>query len=775
MVEIKEIFDAAPLSVSQFLSDPGQGLYIPPYQRPYSWDRENVRRLLDDIGHGADQLRDVPDSITFLGTVIAIRDINYVTVEPVVRSEVPARVTTIIDGQQRITTLLILLTVLHEEIRVLAGALDAAKPTHSWCRNQATDVAARLAATFQENMHFGSGDYQYYPRMIRAYVDVWSRDSEQASYTSAIASYLFSYARHARKEDSDSDYEFPSVPESVEAAGHGEPYKHLQNIRKFIQKSLRDAYKQVTLNKRSETFLVTPAQIKSSYALQEALFNAALPDLISTEIEKDLQLGKLLSLIVWANYALKRVTVAVVTAKREDYGFDMFEALNTTGEPLTALETFKPRVIRELGLATWRKSNSKQSFDKVESYLEWHAGASPQKRQTETQNLLISFALMQSGDKLGKRLSEQRNYLRKHFDEEGSSTGREAYVNALVQLVNFLQGPWAEPQSVNSQGSAIEDEAAFALAVLREGKHEIVIPILARYYAAYRLAESDRADAAHEEFLSACRACLAFYALWRGAHRGTAQIDNIYRSIMRPSSDGGIHWARGADGVLEDVPPAAELKSRLWAELGAAGIKEPERWAQNVARNPIGSSAKVLTRLLLLAASQDSVPDRSVPGLTVRGRAGVLKMMTLSMWHDASLKTIEHTAPQKVTAQGWHASLLDNNDIINTLGNLTLLPARENSSAGNRSWNLKRLFYQVLSASTVDAAEELLAQAAHVGLELNSGAQQIVRQAPYLPLVAAVAGRSGDWDADFVLVRSHRLSLLAWDALVPWLHPSELD
>src|SRR4051794_26952622 len=98
-METKEIFDAAPLSVGQFLSETGQGLYIPPYQRNYSWELAKVRRLVDDVAHGLDQMMAMEDSICFLGTVIALRDMNYITVEPVFRQMVPAKVMTIIDGQ----------------------------------------------------------------------------------------------------------------------------------------------------------------------------------------------------------------------------------------------------------------------------------------------------------------------------------------------------------------------------------------------------------------------------------------------------------------------------------------------------------------------------------------------------------------------------------------------------------------------------------------------------------------------------------------------------
>ena len=57
---------------------------------------------------------------------------------------------------------------------------------------------------------------------------------------------------------------------------------------------------------------------------------------------------------------MNRVQVVVVSASKEEYAFDMFESLNTTGEPLTAFETFRPRVIEIEGVTGVRKVTLKK-------------------------------------------------------------------------------------------------------------------------------------------------------------------------------------------------------------------------------------------------------------------------------------------------------------------------------------------------------------------------------------------------------------------------------
>ncbi|MBN7441386.1 DUF262 domain-containing protein [Mycobacteroides abscessus subsp. abscessus] len=769
-LETREIFDAAPLAISQFLNEPGQGLYIPPYQRQYSWEKSKVKRLLDDIGHGLEQLKEIPESICFLGSVIALRDINYVTVDPLVRPQVPRGVMTIIDGQQRLTSLLVLLTVLHEEIRLKVSGLKGDDAAVIWCRNQAADVSAKLTSTFQEDMNYGDGALRYYPRMIRAYIDSWSRNKGEAAYTSAIAQYLFDYASHARDDSTQrSDFKFDFDSGGDEDADNAK--KHLRSIRDEIRRTLRRETRRSSGGEDEEESLIllSAEDIKTSNLIQDALFNSKLAPEVLEALVANQAVAQIARLVVFANYVLQRVTVAVVTAKREDYGFDMFEALNTTGEPLTALETFKPRVIRELGLEEWRHSKSKGDFDRIERYLDAQANSRSDQRQTATSALLISFALLHSGKKLSKRLSEQRAFLRYTFEKEAAPVNQENYVSALMQLTSFLSGPWEHPESLKEKNDDLEDEAAFALAVLKDGKHDIVVPVLARYYAAYRLAESATHDERYREFLLACRSCVAFYGLWRGALRGTAGIDNVYRDLMAGEANGSVKWALGTNGDLKSPPPVAKLAEYLWSEISKKGLADQAKWAKQTGQNPIGASHKVLTRLLLFAASEDAVLDSEVNGLTVRGKTGLLKMLSLKRWSHESLRTIEHTAPVSAPGSGWLEELFEDPELVNTIGNLTLLPARENTSAGNKSWALKRLFYRALSASTLDDAEALIAEAAGQGIELHMGAQEIVKGAPYLPLASAVAARDLDWTAQFVQQRGERLAELAWTSLAPWL------
>ena len=70
---------------------------IPSYQRPYAWTTEQTGELLDDITVAMDEaLQEY-----FLGSIVLIKDMD----EPLSQ---------VVDGQQRLTTLTILLCVLRE-------------------------------------------------------------------------------------------------------------------------------------------------------------------------------------------------------------------------------------------------------------------------------------------------------------------------------------------------------------------------------------------------------------------------------------------------------------------------------------------------------------------------------------------------------------------------------------------------------------------------------------------------------------------------------------
>ena len=73
---------------------------IPPYQRPYAWEKDQARDLLTDLLDAMDNTK-ASGGVYFLGSIVLIKSPG----SPLAK---------VVDGQQRLTTLTILLSVLRD-------------------------------------------------------------------------------------------------------------------------------------------------------------------------------------------------------------------------------------------------------------------------------------------------------------------------------------------------------------------------------------------------------------------------------------------------------------------------------------------------------------------------------------------------------------------------------------------------------------------------------------------------------------------------------------
>lgn len=758
MKQISDIFKAHPTSASDFMRERGQGFYIPAYQRQFSWGRTNIERLFDDVSHGIHQLIQQEDATTFIGTLITIHDTDYATVDPIVRSQVPGRVMTVIDGQQRLTTLLLLNVALHNEIyarHVQLQDTSSTDPTlcppsdpNTWLHDHCVQTLSELIETVEENMSHGDGDYQYYPRMIRAYEDRWSRRASEARYASEISSLLHHYGTHSR---------------TTPTKRFRPPDNSISSSYTLIRNTLRRA---IASGAHNEIEFPATLDLGRSEYLGQTLFNDRFPDEMIQALDdtETKEFRELLRLLIFARFVLHRVAITVVIARSEDYAFDMFESLNTTGEPLTAFETFKPRVIKEEGYGDYQSSESERYMRHVETYLANFTTA--HSRQRPTNDLLIPFALAESGNRLSKRLSDQRRYLKDRY-ELLNEEGKLGFLRQLAHAALLLQDTWdtsTRPPSgpVLAGAPELSGQERLCFDVLQSAKHSIAIAPLARFYSAKR--------EGHDVSVGlAAQAVTAFFGLWRGAKGSTAGIEDKYRTLMaRGSEDHGIPplARQKAEHSGHPVPNVESLTAYFRLQLQNEGLASKDEWIQAAMKIPLYNVSKPLTRLLLLAATHDTIEDPDSPGLIKKARSGRLALLNYDAWADGSNITVEHIAPQHPDDPAdWRQSLYEQPETVDQIGNLLLLPSARNTSLSNRSWIDKRAIYRILSAQSFDQAEAAFENAHKLGINLS---REILEET-YLPLTAGVAAFDGIWDIDIVEQRSRRLLSLAWDRLAPWL------
>lgn len=770
-VQIDQIFTARAESVWQFLHAAGQGCYIPAYQRPYAWDSENVDRLIDDVLNGLNHLVDRSSAISFLGTIIAIHDTNLVTVKPVYQAEVAQRVMTLIDGQQRISTSVMMNIVLHHHTSVLLRRIEkSTDDAFEWIREQAQRSLADLWTTFALDQTTGNPPaYRYYPRVIRAFDDVWSKKGAQALYQSPIARLIWTYINHVEGQKTEA-FKY----RVVDTDGVADP-KHdsIASVFRYLLSEMNA----LTGKKVDQYDIPDVQQIVQNDEFMKALWSFAPPEPVVTFVTKQSDHKQydvfcaLLRTLIFHKYFNTRMALTIVTTRSEDDAFDMFEALNTTGEPLTAFETFKPKVIEAEGLDNYQASSSYRGVTRIEDYLDTFKKADD--RQRATSDLLIPFALAETGDRLQKNLSDQRRYLRDYFDKLPSIDDKRAVVGSLANLSALVRTGWLSPEDEpNLEGfGKFNDETGFCFQALRALKHSVAVGPLFRFYDDFRESTDDERAVRKQDLVDAVKATTAFSMLWRGGHGGTENIDSIYRNVMREGlpSASILPLAKRPKGALGAVSLSG-YKRMLWARL-TERFPDKEAWVRAAARVPIYGHSSTVAKFLLLAASDDATLDPNDDGLIIRGSKGLSSTVQTSAWGADVHYSVEHIAPQSNKAVGWNENLYEDPQTVDRLGNLTLLPSAENSYIGKKPWAQKQLIYRYLAAETPAESEAVLATFAAAGLNISGSGHSVLGKATYMRMCAAVSKVHTEWDLEMVERRSTRFAELAYDRIVRWLKP----
>lgn len=768
-IDVESIFKGRSQTSWSFLTTNGQGCYIPAYQRPYSWSTQNVDRLIDDVVHGLNTLKHREATITFLGTLITIHDIKYKTIQPIYRQEVPSRVSTIIDGQQRLCTFIMFNMAMHDiALSLLQSIRKSSRSEFIWLGDQLEKLKANLWESLVLDMKAGDARFRNYPRIVRSYDDAWSKRPDQAKYESPIARLIWTYFLHAHKAPSPNfKYEGPRLASGDPDASH----QTVVDVFKGIQKKT----KAIVDGSLKGLDFPSPYDLVKSKPFVEGIWNREVEEsaIIYLREEQGDHLfdgfSKGIRLLVLAKYFSERVAFTVVTTDNEDDAFDMFEALNTTGEPLTAFETFKPKVIEAESVEKYENSESRKHVRDIETYLEHFQKA--EAKQVATSEMLLPFALAETGEKLPNKLNAQRKYLRDRFDHQdlASIEQKRAFLRRMSHLSTFMLNAWKVPDGGGPTfGRAANDdqETLVGFDLLRKLKHHITIAPLSRFFSEALLAANENGRKAQRELLTAVRCTVAFSVLWRSAFGGTNNIDSRFRSIVSELGKKGepplAFSSRHGIGAVSLPNYRRALKRNLERE----GILKFEDWLQKATKTTIYKANKELSRYLLFLASHDAVSDPECGGLIVSGRSGIAPLLNLEKWNDNDYFTVEHIAPQSA-ADDWDSELYP--DSIHTLGNLVLLPQSENTLASDRPWPQKRALYRTLSANTPDEFEQYKLECQKAGIALGEREKEILNRASYLPMCHSLGKKSDGWTKEFVEKRSVRLATLAWKRLAPWL------
>jgi Protein of unknown function (DUF1524) len=662
------------------------------------------------------------------------------------------------------------ITLHHHLTSLLRRINQSNEEAFEWIREQAQRSMADLWTTFALDQTIGNPPvYRYYPRVIRAFDDVWSKKGGQALYQSPIARLIWTYINHVEGQKTEA-FKYRVVDDD----GVADPkHEAIVNVFKYIQSEMNA----LTGKKVDQYDIPDVQQVIQNDEFMKALWSFTPPEPVvrfvteqSDHRHYDLFCA-LLRTLIFHKYFNTRMALTIVTTRSEDDAFDMFEALNTTGEPLTAFETFKPKVIEAEGLENYQASSSYKGVIRIEAYLDTFKKAD--ERQRATSELLIPFALAESGEKLQKNLSDQRRYLRDYFDKLPSLDDKRAVVGSLANLSAFVRTGWlTSDEDTELEGiGKFDEETGFCFQSLRALKHSVAVGALSRFYDEYRRSDEDERVQRKKDLVEAIKASTAFSMLWRGGFGGTENIDTIYRNVMRDGSpaDSILPLAKRPKGVL-GVVSLSGYKRMLWAKL-TEKFPDKEIWVKAAARIPIYNHSAIVAKFLLLAASDDATLDPADEGLIIRGSKGLSPTVKSSAWRADVHFSVEHIAPQANKANGWNEDLYEDPQTVGRLGNLTLLPSAANSHIGKRPWNHKRLIYKYFCSETTVEAEAVFTSFAAAGLNVSANGEAVLGKEPYMPMCKAVSLFQPEWSLDIVDRRSTRLAELAYLRIVDWLKP----
>lgn len=757
------------MNISDLVERWNRCLYIPLYQRDFSWPDENRQRFLDDVREGLAIIAksnggEDKDALTFLGSMISFADekLSIIPRRDIDCSPPSKALNGVIDGQQRLTMLMLLSAALHDYIRTRQ------QDGGGWLHVMASGVLDDLAKIFEIKTSREGREY-YFPRMIRQNVDVWSYNPEKVEYKSPLSHYISAYGDFSRNPNNKGNSCKGQIPPL--AFPDRERGMHHKN---FIQMT-DEVCEEVRRICEEWPEIPSVQDILANDGVVNSLMLRELPDDYAETLQEESQL-QLARAVVFASYALRRVYFVVMETTVEDFAFDIFESLNTTGQELTAYETFKPDVVRFENDATqggYKNSPSAQYLGEVDKFV---GSVSESKREGVTSEMLIAFALSENGEKLSRKIKLQRKHMRDEYKPLDTREKRD-FARRLKQTADWLR--WEKDKDTLSLLEMFETaegesdaelteafgEAMFCRDFISAASHRISRGVLLRFWESAQQAPDDEKRQKSVDLFHALKSTAAFFALLRSIGGRSSMVEGCHRGIMA-----------GAESVFpREIFPELPFCRASGKEPDISALREAFRhylvtkgkvscfadWIGKSAGTPLYKEDKNVAKFLVMAASNNTRMDGDTPGCLERINPGVAsRIIKRASWGHNNHKTVEHIVPQS------EEETLTSD--VHCLGNLTLLPARANSILGDRPWEERKAIYFALSAEDADESETARADLSAF-LDKPKDIKFLLKETRYLPMTRTLAFCEEFSDAE-IQRRNRNLAELAWETLAKdWL------
>lgn len=771
-----DIFKAEPQSVFDVICKrKTTGFYMPAYQRPYSWEESHIRDLFSDCENVFRNLLDSHDAIIFLGSILSVDDSIALTIYPLVKRDKPEEIKLIIDGQQRLSTLMLIILCINERLRILLPSLK--KAINSEQDEEIKDVLDELRQVVSQLEIDTSNTvvettaehevYKYLPKIIRSQVDCWGRSEKNALYDSPIAELLYVYQRHIMEQRDNSV--FKPLDLSL-----------MSTSAKRVVNNVKEIRKQLDCVQKGFQFQFPDSETEEKINISDLVDVETLDVCLDFPVDKNLALvaesypkvAEVIYIAVFAKFLLHRVCLTYVEVNNESYAFDMFEALNTTGEPLTAIETFVPKAIEFIGKK--RKEGAPEeeleaAMDVLNSITERFENIIDSKEKNlKTKALILAFVRAFEGKVKVTSLRDQRDAMLKSY-ENCDYDLKGVYLSQLATSANFLFDHWqvVVPNVGKLVDSSVLDISNLCLRYLVDMKHDIVQSLLIQFVLIDEKFEATGTE--HSDFAKVLKSVTAFSVLWRAMSGGADGIDAVYKKLHERGVNADQkgftlgHGSLTSDRFNPDIINQffrEELVNKIITK-GSPKDTVDEKWLDICSKQQILTKPKSIKMLLLAGlhgVELEGVDHQISNKLST-------DFLTTTMWELISRKNAIKKVFNGGSTEGWGDEEIANPEIYNKIGNV-LIDVRDGVSSSNSpSWyNLKQHLLQALANDSIKDIEDILSSECHISEHAKSHASVLMLEKKFGDITFA-----DKWGKQQIDERSSLLLSNAWRNLTKWL------
>lgn len=771
-----DIFKAEPQSVFDVICKrKTTGFYMPAYQRPYSWEESHIRDLFSDCENVFRNLLDSHDAIIFLGSILSVDDSIALTIYPLVKRDKPEEIKLIIDGQQRLSTLMLIILCINERLRILLPSLK--KAINSEQDEEIKDVLDELRQVVSQLEIDTSNTvvettaehevYKYLPKIIRSQVDCWGRSEKNALYDSPIAELLYVYQRHIMEQRDNSV--FKPLDLSL-----------MSTSAKRVVNNVKEIRKQLDCVQKGFQFQFPDSETEEKINISDLVDVETLDVCLDFPVDKNLALvaesypkvAEVIYIAVFAKFLLHRVCLTYVEVNNESYAFDMFEALNTTGEPLTAIETFVPKAIEFIGKK--RKEGAPEeeleaAMDVLNSITERFENIIDSKEKNlKTKALILAFVRAFEGKVKVTSLRDQRDAMLKSY-ENCDYDLKGVYLSQLATSANFLFDHWqvVVPNVGKLVDSSVLDISNLCIRYLVDMKHDIVQSLLIQFVLIDEKFEATGTE--YSDFAKVLKSVTAFSVLWRAMSGGADGIDAVYKKLHERGVNADQkgftlgHGSLTSDRFNPDIINQffrEELVNKIITK-GSPKDTVDEKWLDICSKQQILTKPKSIKMLLLAGlhgVELEGVDHQISNKLST-------DFLTTTMWELISRKNAIKKVFNGGSTEGWGDEEIANPEIYNKIGNV-LIDVRDGVSSSNSpSWyNLKQYLLQALANDSINDIEDILSSECHISEHAKSHASVLMLEKKFGDITFA-----DKWGKQQIDERSSLLLSNAWRNLTKWL------